>query len=129
MKRYGLLICLSGILCTLLIMTYEKSQVQFNTVEALCLLQYQEYAGMYEYISENKIKCDLMTLSAIVYQMKADGYKEINCKNSESEIDIILKKDDIELRLHYNSNQELTSICKDYKRSYIPLTYIIEREV
>lgn len=129
MKRYSTLICLAGILCALIIITNERYQIKVNYSNNMELLKNQEYAGYYEQIDDNRLKCDLATVSSIVYQMKADGFIEYRYDATESEIDITLIKDDIKIRMHYNSDQEFTSICKDYKISYLPLTYIIERKV
>lgn len=84
--------------------------------------------GYYETTeATNSINCDLTTFSSIVNSMLADGYVIDKESNYEEGIDLMLSKDSLTFRLYYSNNENLTSICKFYEKSYIPFTYINEK--
>ena len=98
----------------------EKDVMHLLSTDKFCSYETTE--------STNVLNCDLATYSAIINNMVADGFNMMSKEESKDFIDIVLKKDSLSFRLHYDSNEVLTSICDVYEKSYIPFTYINENK-
>ncbi len=80
----------------------------------------------YVITDSNKMMCDLSTVSLIVQNMKSDGYSVYQETDTENEVDVILQKDGLYIRMYYETAGMFTSIASAYEKSYIPFTYINE---
>ena len=79
--------------------------------------------------SENTATCDLAGLSNLVKIMLADGFRITEELYEEDTIVVDLEKDDLILKLIYKVTEgKLLCIGKDYSKSYIPFTYIVEEK-
>ena len=97
-------------------------------IDKMHLLGTTEF-GYYDLVDDsNKMQCDLMTYSSLVNRMQADGYVIDTLVSDSSTLEVILTKDDVTFRLHYDASGEFTSICKEYEKSYVPFTYINDED-
>lgn len=121
-----------ALMCAVFIVGHTASQkvaVEYHISENMGLLPFYSDIINYEEVSSNVYKCDIATVSNIVLGMEGDGFLIGEwIEASDKCLDFTLCKDGVTYRLYYTEGRVLTSICSDYEKSYIPLTYVNGKE-
>lgn len=128
MKRKAVLVILVLVWCICLVVLCRrvKPRVEVNT--NMYLLNEISTPMKYEVISDNTMTCNLATISVILYKMRNDGFNLVKYDVSDKTIDLVVQKDDCNIRIMYGKDGSFASIASPYEKSYLPMTYINEEE-
>jgi len=126
------LVITSGLIlfiCVVAILLVDRNKPNFIRDDTLILLESNIQYGDFDIIEENRMVCDLVTVSNIILNMQKDGYAMEQLSDSREYLDFALSKDSEVHRIHYNLTGEFTSICNQYEKSYLPITYITVKDI
>lgn len=77
--------------------------------------------------TQDRLKCNLSTVSKMIYNMEKDGYEIVTDMSTENLLDMALKKDNETYRLLYNRlTRDFLCISNPLIKNYVPSTYITE---
>jgi len=127
MKAKFVLVQMIIVTVALMSICFKREQITVDVQNEVRLLPNMSSDGFVIERSNyvNTLGCNIAGVSEICQKMVSDGYTIVSDLSENESVDIILNKEDVSIRLHWNDNY-LISIAAPYEKSFIPLTYINE---
>lgn len=129
MKKVLVMIDLLVLLIILTVIYVLKGVPEVVIKKDMVLLETDYEVGDYTVLQDNKMSCDLSTFSWVVSYMVKDGFIVESINSTEQSLDVVVARDDLKVRMYYEIDGSLTSICNQYEKSYIPISYINSNRV
>lgn len=129
MKKVLVMVDLLILLVILIVIYVLKGVPEVVVKKDMVLLETDYRVGDYTILQDNKMYCDLSTFSWIVSYMVKGGFVVEGINSTEQSLDVVVARDDLKVRMYYEIDGSLTSICNQYEKSYIPISYINSNRV
>ena len=126
MRRFIVKTLLLALICTCILTAARVFVPVIKVNNSMFRLMMVHDSKKYERLTDNTMKCDLVTYSNIVLMMIEDGYVITSEESSDEFIDVVLTQGDTSYRLYYEASEDFISLSNVYEKSYIPMTYINE---